>query len=194
MVFVLFYQCGNRLSEYTGLAWMTALVTGVPTPECLTLEAKSCCISIIHSHEKLEILFPKTNDSAGGPQLVPGQTVIPGLYLFQVSLEYRLFHSVDLCTLVAWGQNKKNMKKKQFLENDFNRKEMDLISFYSVIKWMLSNTSWDPDLYQMWSLIWDGLLPLTPPREASCRSTCNWPQCVIWSRPELTALPTRSSL
>lgn len=71
---------------------------------------------------------------------------------------------------------------------------MDFISFYSVIKWMLSSTSWDPDLYQIWSLIWDGLLPPTPPRETSHRSTCNWPQQVFWSRPELTALFTRSSL
>lgn len=44
--------------------------------------------------------------------MVPGQTVIPGLHLFQVSFEYRLFHSVGLCTLVARGQNKENMGKK----------------------------------------------------------------------------------
>lgn len=71
---------------------------------------------------------------------------------------------------------------------------MDFISFYFVIKWMLSSTSWDPDLYQIWSLIWDGLLLPTPPRETSYRSPCNWPQQVFWSRPELTALSTRSSL
>ena len=96
---------------------MTAFVTGVPKPECLSLEVKFHRISIIHSRENLETLFPKTNDSGGGPQLVFEQAMTPGLYLFQVSTEYKLLNfSLSWLMHISgmWTKYGKHFKKNSF--------------------------------------------------------------------------------
>lgn len=90
-----------------GLARVPIFVIGIPKLECKSLELEFHCISIIHSLETLETLFPKTNDSRGSLHfyLAPGHTPTPVLYLFQVSIGSKLFSLDWLMHIIGtWTQ------------------------------------------------------------------------------------------
>lgn len=99
------------------LARIAIFATVMPKLECKSLELESHCIFIMHSLENLGKLCPKTNDNRGSPQSLSGETITAGLYLFHVSIRYKLF---EIFPQLAYAHNWHTDKVRVTLKNNFH--------------------------------------------------------------------------